>query len=555
MRSGLLVLPFLAILVGAIGSFVGSSFPEIPWLSALSWSMSAAILVLWFLLDFENFIAFFRRKGTKYGASSGVIVLLVLLIIIGIGVLTVRPRFNKSYDATKSSLNTLSDQSLKIINKLKSEKIDIKIVAFFDGDQTSETFKDLIHLYESKGALFSIEYIDPQRERTRAIAEKITSSNTVIFRLGERESRLTTFNEEKITNALVNVLKATKKKIYFTKGHGEGEIKGQEAEGFAIVVESLQSNKYDVSVLNLLESPKVPEDADLVIVAGPQYDFKPQELTILEDYLKNGGALLVMIDATKPVVIMNSMIEKFGVRLQNDFLALSSNDPNVQHRYLSPDQVIVTEFDQFNAVTKDFAKQSGVAMLMQSARSLEDVPTNPNSMKTTMVAKTANSVVQVKDVKTVADLKNLKPEKFSVTSSPVIAVSVGKSSKVLSVLDKTAEPIMSIQKEGQKEGEDKKANTSKEKFKEIRLIVAGSSQFARNAGVQYATGNLDMFMNMVSYLLQDDDFISIRPKDPEKTTIKLTTGWSQLSLLIIAFVYPFAFLGSGIISWLRRRKE
>ncbi len=547
MKSGLLILPFIALLVGAVSTLIASAFPVITWMTALGWALAAGIVALWILLDLENFRAFFLRKGTKYGASSGLVVLMVLAVIIGAALLTVRPRFNKSYDATHIGINTLSDQSLKIVEKIKSQKAEIRILAFFQSDQTQESFRDLIRLYEAKGANFLVEYIDPQRERTKAIAEKITSGNTVIFRFSERESRLTTFNEEKVTNALVNIFKESSKKIYFTKGHGEGEIKGQEALSYGIAVEALQQNKYSVAEIKLLETPKVPDDADLVIVAGPQYDLKEQELASLESYLKRGGSVLVMVDATKPVKQINTLLEKFGLKYENDFLVLRPDDPHVQLRLVGQDQAIVDTFDEFNPVTRDFAKQAGVALLMGYSRSLSEVSNNPNSMKVTLAAKSSASVIQVKDVKSEQDLKNLGPGRFSVNQVPVIAVAVGQSKTGLDEPSK---------EDPEKTGKatDKKNTDKKGHFKEIRLIATGSSQFARNSGVQ-ASENLDMFLNMASYLLQDEDFISIRPKDPEKTTLQLTSGWSQLSMLLLSFVYPFAFLGTGVIYWLRRRKD
>ena len=91
------------------------------------------------------------------------------------------------------------------------------------------------------------------------------------------------------------------------------------------------------------------------------------------------------------------------------------------------------------------------------------------------------------------------------------------------------------------------------KPKDARLIVVGSVEFAANQGAQLAE-HRDMFVNMANYLLQDEDFISIRPKDPTKSTIHLTTASSQLLLLFLAFIYPLLFLGGGTFGWLKRRR-
>ena len=76
----------------------------------------------------------------------------------------------------------------------------------------------------------------------------------------------------------------------------------------------------------------------------------------------------------------------------------------------------------------------------------------------------------------------------------------------------------------------------------MRMIVTGSSHFARNQGVQAAVEHRDMFVNMTNFLLKDEDFISLRPKDVQKSSIALTTSMSQLILVLICFCYPFIFM-------------
>src|SRR5690606_18749160 len=112
-------------------------------------------------------------------------------------------------------------------------------------------------------------------------ALNLTSENTVIFKTETQEARITQFTEEKVTNALVKVLKDRSKKIYFSKGHGEPQLKNKDAESFDIVVTELENNRYEVAELSFLENPKIPDDADLVVIAGARYDLQPQEVTVL----------------------------------------------------------------------------------------------------------------------------------------------------------------------------------------------------------------------------------------------------------------------------------
>lgn len=537
MRPGLLILPFLSLFFGALGSVFKSSYQEAPVFGYVGWALAAALLLAWILLDITNFKLFFTRKGAKYGASSGAVVLLGILVIVGVASLTSRPRFNKSWDATKTKANTLSDQSLKVIETMQQRKANVKVVAFFQDQEVERQFRDLIGLYQARGADFAAEYVDPKTNPTRAMGEKLTNGNTVIIRLGDQENRVTTFNEEKFTNGILNVLKEGQKKVYFTIGHGEGQLKGSEATGFDFVVQEMENNKYQVAELSLLEQTTIPEDANLVVIAGPKYEFKEEEIKALDAYLKNGGALLTMVDAMTPATTLNKLLEQYGITYNTDFLILSPGDPRAQ--ILGNNNAIVSEFDDFSPVTKDFAKQSQVALLMPFSRSLTEVGNNTNKMKVSLVAKTNKAIMKVKDVTSQADLRTLTQDRVQPGAHPVIAVATGKVGEF----------------DPPKPGEQPGTLPPKPDNKETRIIAVGSSYFARNQGAQQASEHRDLFVNMTNFLMQDEDFISIRPRDSSKSTLQLTTARSQVSLLVLAWVYPFMFLGGGVFYWLRRRRQ
>ena len=546
MKAGLLILPFLALLVAAIGTAVGSAYPETKWLAQVAWALGVAILALWVLLDIDSFKSAFHRKGAKYGASSGLVVLLGLVAIVGVAVVSSRPRFNKTLDLTRDRLNTLSDQSLKIIAVTREASEPVKVTAFLTDEGPNKEFKDAMALYLGHGAKLNVEYIDPQVNPTRAMAEKVSEGNTVIFRLGKQEKRLTAFSEEKITNALVNVLKKKSKTVYFTRGHGEGALRGAEATGFNTIVTDLENNRNRVEELSLLESAKVPDDADVLVVAGPKYEFKEEEARILDDYLRRGGSLLVLTSAMTPVATLNKLLEKYGMRFESDLLILPPND--VRAQMIGQNNAIVTDFDELSPVTKDFARQSQVAMVMRTTRSVEEVKDNPSKLKVTLVAKTGREIIKVKNVRQASDLENLNEDRWQQGAASVIAVATGKA------------PAPATADSGDKKDGKAKADAPQPaaadaapKSRETRLVAVGSAEFATNQGAQ-ASEHRDMFMNMINYLLQDEDFIAIRPKDPTKSTLRMTSGASQLTLALLAYIWPLLFLGGGTFVWLKRRR-
>lgn len=544
MRSGLFILPFLAVLVVAVGAAVKSSYPGLAWIGNSSWVLAGALLIFWISLDIENFKKFARRKGAKFGAGSSLTVVLGIGIIVAVALLSSRARFNKSFDVTRSQTNTLSDQSLKIIAKVKESEEPLKVTAWFQDQGAKDNFKNLLSLYEIEGAQLNVSWFDPRKKPTQAMADKLTSANTVIFRRGKLETRIATFTEEKLTNALVKVLKDKSKKIYFTRGHGEGELKAKSPLGYDFVVQELENNKYNAETLMLLESGKVPADADLVIIAGPRYDLRKEEIDFLRDYLQDGGALLVMFDAVTRMDNLATFTAEFGVKINNDLLLLPPDDPRAL--LLGQNNALVTDFDDFHSVTKDFARQSASTLLMPNVRSLAKAEDNKQGMHVELVAKTSDSIVKVDNVIDKSDLGEITQDRVTAGKFAVIAVATGKA--------KTPQLADAGTEQGKAEAKDvdnKALPTAEEK--QVRLIVTGSSHFARNQGVQTAVEHRDMFVNMTNFLLKDEDFISLRPKDVQKSSIALTSSMSQLMLTLICFFYPIVFMGSGVVSWLRRR--
>jgi ABC-type uncharacterized transport system involved in gliding motility auxiliary subunit len=87
---------------------------------------------------------------------------------------------------------------------------------------------------------------------------------------------------------------------------------------------------------------------------------------------------------------------------------------------------------------------------------------------------------------------------------------------------------------------------------ETRVAAIGDSDFASNGwlGVQ---GNRDLFLNTVSWLAQQENLISIRPRDPEDRRLSLSAQAQRNVALFTLLGIPGAIFAVGIASWVRRR--
>lgn len=544
MRPTYFILLFIALLVAGLGKVIDSSFPQVLYAEWIGLGLAGVLVATWAYLERKGLNAAFHRKGAKYGASSGILIVLVLLSLTGVAVLTSKPRFDKSLDLTTNGINTLSNQTEKIISALEEKGAQIEVTAFFQDQVQKDKFQQLVRLYERVANVFAVEYVDPQLEPDKAIAYGISEGDTVIMKYQDRENRITAFDEEKLTNAIIGIMKAKSKRVYFSMGHGEGSLKDQSPESFDVVVGQLENQKYEALPLSFLNEMAIPEDADLVVVAGPQYDFKPEEIRIVNQYVKEGGSALIMLDAISHLPKLQKMISDYGINVRNDLLALAPDDPRAQ--LLGRNNAIINDFNEAHAITRDFARKGGMEILVPFARSM-DLDQSMQETKVTQLAQTESYMVRIKDVKQESDLKNIGQERIEKGNFVFMASAQGKAvRKSPQLANSSAKP--SVTKSDASDGV-----IPEEKNSHYQLVVAGSSQFARNQLTQVYPEARDLFSNTVSFLLQDEDFISIRPKDVSKSTISLTSGMSQLLLLFFSYVYPFIFLGTGIFYWMRRR--
>jgi ABC-type uncharacterized transport system involved in gliding motility auxiliary subunit len=293
----------------------------------------------------------------------------------------------------------------------------------------------------------------------------------------------------------------------------------------------------------LFESVGVPDDAKLIVIAGPKYDVSAQEAAILETYLKQGGSLLVMADAVRNLTQLSNLLIKFGIKLNSDLLVLGEADPRAQ--LFGRHFALIDQFDEYNPVTKDFSSQGRVELMIPFMRTVSEVTENQYEMKVSLVAKSSESMEKISDVEKEDDLKNITPTRLSTGSFSVLAVAEGRAGKT-----KIASSDSVQSKNNEKSDASQQIETSE---KEIRLVVVGSSQFARNQGAQSTASNRDLFLNISNYLMRDEAFISIRPKDMLKSSLNLTSSTGQMNLVLISLVYPFLFLGAGMVYWLKRK--
>ena len=99
------------------------------------------------------------------------------------------------------------------------------------------------------------------------------------------------------TAALLAVTSTKPFNACFLQGHGEPSLdETADAMGYGKFAAVLETNHIRVEPLSLINNP-VPQDCNLLIIAGPKDAIAPSELDRIAQYVNEGGRLLVMFNA------------------------------------------------------------------------------------------------------------------------------------------------------------------------------------------------------------------------------------------------------------------
>jgi len=153
--------------------------------------------------------------------------------------------------------------------------------------------------------------------------------------MGKSSETATSAGETDIDQALILLISPQQRVVYFLTGHGEPDINGTDTTALSRARSTLESKNYTVKTLNLASENKIPDDAKVIIVAGPMDPLLDQEVVLLKAYLEKGGSLIVLEDptpftkfGTNPDPLANYLKTDWGITLENDVVIdLTSQQP------------------------------------------------------------------------------------------------------------------------------------------------------------------------------------------------------------------------------------
>ena len=493
-----------------------------------SWA-GLALVLLYSLSQWRQIVEWFGGRNARYGTLAGVSVIVALGILVAINYVSVRQ--NKRWDLTANKQFSLSDQSVKLLQGLTAP---VKFLVF---EQATgfDRFRGRLGGYEYASKQVSVEYIDADKYPVRAREYEISQYGTVVIEYMGRKERVMTDSEQDITGALIKILNPSKKKVYFLAGHGEKDTASQASDrgGYNGIADALKRDNYEFDKLVLAQTNEVPADATVIVVAGPKTDLLEQEVPRLEAYLAKSGKLLVLLDPPDDLKggdrtpRLTALLAAWGIKATdtivvdasgrtNDPFSPAAAPPYPQHA-ITRDFGLITAFPLARAVVPESAAGEG-----RTAQPF--LQTSPRSWA-------ESNLAQVQKPET------LKAEEAS--GDLMGPVTIGLA---VSVPSKPADPPAS----------DASKEQNQPPPPETRVVAIGDSDFASNA-VLGIPGNPDLFMNAVGWLAQQENLISIRPREAADRRVTLTASQITGVMALSIFLIPGAVFGAGVYSWWRRR--
>jgi hypothetical protein len=471
-----------------------------------------------------------NKRSLRFGSYSVALTVIVVAaaVILNVIVGATQLREKLKIDLTSQkfySVGEKTDEVLKNLNK------DIEIIGLFDEDETTQyaTVVEFIKQYEVKSDKIHIRYVDPDKEvafiqneldpkgvlgikknhfviksdrRTKVLSyydifEQTFDQNSYQFYISGLNA------EYAFTGAIRYVSAEEIPVVYYTEGHGEGDIIGE----YSGLKSSIELNGYELKPLNLTAVEKVPDDASVVLVAAPQQDLSVQEKEKLMVYMENGGNTLFMFDPLEnnaPMPNFEEFLAKYNIGLGYDIIfEMASNRSAYGQPYI------------FMPYVED-----------------NDINANLDPDRFNMTMAYARSITV------------LKNQKEWITNTPLLTTSseaVGKALKEGE--DDTPGPMyVAVAAETQ-------ANNAPSK-----TVVIGNALFATDNGRDSAGTGEKFVLNALNWLESKEADIYIPVKKYSVPRLQNVTQQTMTLLFIgLIIVVPLIIIGVGVFVWLRRR--
>ena len=415
----------------------------------------------------------------------------------------------QQWDLTQGQRNTLSRGTLDVLAKMKGP-IQITAYATAQDPQLGDLRRliaEFIAPYKRAKPDLTLTFVDPREQPKQTAAASVRSNGELVIEYGQRSEHLTNLNEQAMANLLQRLARSQERLIMYVDGHGEPKLDGQANFDLGDFGRQLGTKGFRIQALNLAVAPEVPDNASVLVIAPPRVDLLKGEVEKIKRFLERGGNVLWLIDQD-PLHGLQPIAEYLHLQLTPGVVV----DPQAARLGVEPTIAVSANYGR-HAITETF---SGYITVFPLVRRMAVDPEAKGWQATTLVEVAPSGWVETGDVS-----KDIRFDQGRDIRGPVpIAVALERSQNG----------------RGQ------------------RVVVVGGSSFLSNTIVGQL-GNLDLGTNILNWLSEDENLITIQPRARVDSELNLTRA--KLAVIAIGFLLfvPAAFVLAGGMIWWRRRRS
>lgn len=475
----------------------------------------------------------FSQKKFKYGGYATLLTVIVISIIVAFNLILVQldNKFNLKLDLTKNKIYSLSDQSYNVLSKLNK---DVTITGLYTKGKESQAVSEILNKYKNGSKKITLEYKDPLLSGSALSKYSADGTSlqegTVIIQSGNKYKvvsptdfyNYTTSSdtgeqvadslaiEQKITAGIIYVTSSNSPVIYTLQGQSEAALPAE-------LTSQLSNENYTVNSLNFLTGTEwKPNTNDILMIISPQTDITSDELTKIKAFLSKGGRGLFILDT------VTDKMSNFKALLNYNAVDVSSAvvfEGNANNYTLQTPYVLVPDMQSQDIMKTLIAKNLPVVFPIAHPLTESKLKKSSQTVEA-LLSSTKDSWSKIN-----TSGNTLEKETGDAAGPFNIAVAVTDS------MDSTDITKMS------------------------KVVVLSSSQFIASQLLQESSiGNMDFFMNSLTWLTDQKDNLSIRPKSLNSETLNITSEGQVLLLSgLVVIVIPVTVLTVGFVVWFRRR--
>ncbi len=435
----------------------------------------------------------------------------VLILSVSLLLAAVSQRYVWQIDWTQDHRHSLAPRTIQLLEQLK-EPLEITVYATEEA-RLRQRIRTLLELYQQHSAHIEWRFVDPESFPSEARAAGVSRDGEVHIRYQNRQARVMQLHRVAFSQALHRLLREQQRRLSFLTGHGERKPLGKANFDWGYWGTQLQEQGLLLHDLDLTQIIDIPRNIDLLVIAGPRLALAPGEVKAVQDYVNDGGHLLLSLDpslAPDAWQGLQPLADALGLKLPFGKLI----DPN-SSRLFGPRNATVVTLSQYpeHPVTTGL----GRTVFPETAALQLQAPADWDSL--VFLRSADNGWLETDMVNTPAKRDDNEPRQ---------AYAVGV------LFERSLDE-----------------NSSRKQ----RIAVLGDGDFLSNAYVEN-NSNLDLGMKLLNWLVADEALIAIPARVARDADLELSPHLRFMLVFGFLFGLPLVLFGTGLwILWHRSRSR